>query len=1582
MKAGKYFLGALLALGLFFGGCSGGGSSSSDPVPDVSDSTLSGVGIDGYLSQATVCLDLNLDGYCQVGDEPASYTDENGKFSLTLTVAQKATYPKYADAPLIIYSGYDVDTGVDFIGKLKAPLGDGAGINISPLSTMVRSLMDGNKTKEQAEILVKSMLGLDGFNLGANPIEAAKTDPTLLKAALKLQKTVEVLAAAQKTAGSTDSANKLVDELYKKLAIQAAADKDLAAALVQMESDGDFSGDAKNSATAISGQIDLIVGTSGTTETAVIGTKIGAVKQQIVVAIENKQTVPTPDELNATVNTSFSLLHAKEILRIVKMEDVNTSNNTSTLSKDVNDVLVTDGNMTQTAFLPVTTEIKILKANKKTFLVGARFEDYRNAAALAEKARLEAEAEAAAEKAALEAKIAELQAQIAAADEATKAALEEEKAQAEADALAAAEAAKAAEEAAAAKAEAERLARLEAEAQAAVSAALLEQAELDKLIAEKAAADKAARITTIVNTVKAIDANAIAELEKASTKPAEVQANMTEIFTIANQYSAALTKANDANASANMAATAYSAALTAAADINTSKAAVLAAQVALDETSATNAQTAATTAKTTFDAQLTLAYTKANEVAAYLLEVEAIKAEEIAKAEQNIADAILASQNAASASLTAIQASATTAKASMTAANADATAAEALVISNPNAGTYATAARTAANQAVTAAGEAAGLGVSAYTLNVEAQTAGVTQARAAAIATELATAQTTAATQAQTAAVAATAAHAALISAQNATTPDTNTTDLAFTLPHAWYEFEVDEDVDGNGPGVKIYTTLFGTDLNMEEKREVYYFGTSGIVDRVSNNVEYTLKDGNWIIRDTLSASSFTLTNSDTVLNIPVHNAEVKLLSSTDIGGTTINFDGISDVTFSAGAKMNQHTYRYTTTSYNLDEVEYANNELGQMATITSLEQYIIKNDRSEIGDNWWITGDGDGGVTFAAPFSGTLVEGSNGTLSEVKKPIDTYSGQTILVGTPGTAGTWEARTLPGTSTLGIFYNITVEAYKNNSGHFVTLHKASDTNDTLIVYGGWINEASDEFQPFERPSLNAIGMADVMAVAETVTTTPSTSESCPADTYDLTGTWTTIQSNTACSTDAASTATLSYDGTKYSYVSSGTEINYFDSNSPCTVDTKSSGASSGDLSPTNKCLSQSEYERVVITPNTDDNYTLSEYGINKIVATNPLGTVSTQTRTATGAALYAGKTFYIPGMDYNDPILTKAVFNSDATSLVGDWIIGPVNHFELNVTIEGNSVNAGNLQEYLGQTTEYISMREHHQDGGTFDARWYSDEAKALQYLKDEFGYVESGTTTTLSFTTAMLADKTFYSYGYDQSGNPVENRAMFIFNSDATSVTAKSIDGMEVYATDMPISIDEEGNIVFQFSTNTNTWIIRGEDTDSYLISTEGLSNPDFYPALWSNTSLNETERTVKFTEYETKYPTTVAELSANPWYHFQLVTTYDESNNRSYEYQCGAQLTFNSDGSMVADYIDDNNTAQQVADMSYSIDGATLTYSDGNDSARVMYNAEDAIYMSNQKVLFQTKQQVEDLLAMYGVTGTQAEGCLKYYP
>jgi len=127
----------------------GGGDNTNPPNTnnggsdgDTQTTTVSGKAVDGYLQSATVCLDLNMDGYCQIGEEPATSTKEDGSYSLTITAAQK-NHKNFNRASILVYDGMDVDTGKRFEGKLLAP-NDGTSINITPLTTLIA------KTVEQA----------------------------------------------------------------------------------------------------------------------------------------------------------------------------------------------------------------------------------------------------------------------------------------------------------------------------------------------------------------------------------------------------------------------------------------------------------------------------------------------------------------------------------------------------------------------------------------------------------------------------------------------------------------------------------------------------------------------------------------------------------------------------------------------------------------------------------------------------------------------------------------------------------------------------------------------------------------------------------------------------------------------------------------------------------------------------------------------------------------------------------------------------------------------------------------------------------------------------------------------------------------------------------------------------------------------------------------------------------------------------------------------------------------------------------------------------------------------------------------
>ena len=122
---------ALLACG---GGGGSGGAASATPDADVQ---LSGVVIDGYLSGARACLDMN-DNFACDSTEPATMSDATGHYTLTVKNSQSQSYRVIVE---VLSTTIDADTG-SAVAKpyvLMAPIGKHA--VVSPLTTLVAQQM-------------------------------------------------------------------------------------------------------------------------------------------------------------------------------------------------------------------------------------------------------------------------------------------------------------------------------------------------------------------------------------------------------------------------------------------------------------------------------------------------------------------------------------------------------------------------------------------------------------------------------------------------------------------------------------------------------------------------------------------------------------------------------------------------------------------------------------------------------------------------------------------------------------------------------------------------------------------------------------------------------------------------------------------------------------------------------------------------------------------------------------------------------------------------------------------------------------------------------------------------------------------------------------------------------------------------------------------------------------------------------------------------------------------------------------------------------------------------------------------------
>ncbi len=195
--------------------CGGGGSLAPDstattPQALVQDVTLQGKAIDGYLKLATICLDLDNNGYCQASSEPTTSTDENGSYWLRITkeIQQSSAF---ANAHLLVFGGTDSDTGKAFEGTLKAPLdmNNTHSLFITPVTTLVAQLITQGKTKEEALERVSKLFDIPKDKLLKDPVAQAKDDDHhLLNVALQIQKAIELLASKN---------DKSVEELLSSL---------------------------------------------------------------------------------------------------------------------------------------------------------------------------------------------------------------------------------------------------------------------------------------------------------------------------------------------------------------------------------------------------------------------------------------------------------------------------------------------------------------------------------------------------------------------------------------------------------------------------------------------------------------------------------------------------------------------------------------------------------------------------------------------------------------------------------------------------------------------------------------------------------------------------------------------------------------------------------------------------------------------------------------------------------------------------------------------------------------------------------------------------------------------------------------------------------------------------------------------------------------------------------------------------------------------------------------------------------------------------------------------------------------------
>lgn len=199
------------AVALALAGCGGGGGGDSAPPPVVNPpapqpttTTLSGVVVDGYVSGATVYLDLNNNNSQDTG-EPSATTGANGQFTLSTT----ATVAQINGQRLRMSGGTDLSTGQPFTHTMSAVVEDAASkpfSAVTPLSSVIDGMVASGATLAQAREALVKVVGLSSASvLDKDPLTQAAAEKTLLQKMVALQKAVEVMAMAERTAGENGS---------------------------------------------------------------------------------------------------------------------------------------------------------------------------------------------------------------------------------------------------------------------------------------------------------------------------------------------------------------------------------------------------------------------------------------------------------------------------------------------------------------------------------------------------------------------------------------------------------------------------------------------------------------------------------------------------------------------------------------------------------------------------------------------------------------------------------------------------------------------------------------------------------------------------------------------------------------------------------------------------------------------------------------------------------------------------------------------------------------------------------------------------------------------------------------------------------------------------------------------------------------------------------------------------------------------------------------------------------------------------------------------------------------------------------
>jgi hypothetical protein len=247
-------------MSIFLAGCGGGGGSSSIGTEEAlvaTESELTGKVIDGYISGATVCLDLNNNYTCDP-DEPSALSGAGGSYTFTYEGTIPEGIQILADIPI---GAVDEDLGV--VDKPYSMLAPAAHPEVvTPLTTLVSQEIQssaGQLTPEEAEKSVKLMLDIDESDSLLGNDFVANEDTDLQATATFV---AEVLAVAKDAITKNPATSELTSAQIAKASVQTA--KSITSDLIASGSSISLAIEdvAMEVTTVVTGQINNIVAAS------------------------------------------------------------------------------------------------------------------------------------------------------------------------------------------------------------------------------------------------------------------------------------------------------------------------------------------------------------------------------------------------------------------------------------------------------------------------------------------------------------------------------------------------------------------------------------------------------------------------------------------------------------------------------------------------------------------------------------------------------------------------------------------------------------------------------------------------------------------------------------------------------------------------------------------------------------------------------------------------------------------------------------------------------------------------------------------------------------------------------------------------------------------------------------------------------------------------------------------------------------------------------------------------------------------------------------------------------------------------